>query len=703
MRPPDRRTDVARRSSAVPPPSRRTSAGPAVRSASGRPRSTVTENGAPGRRRTPPRPRSPPSRAGARPERFPTCAGRTRRHPIPAVRRPAVGLPPSAPGASRTLSPPVARLWSLDHDRRLVSGRRPPRRRPRRARAGGVERGARPLRAVAAADDGPTAWEGLGWAAWWQRRRAGDVRGARARLPRLPPGRRRPRRRAAGGVAGLRPPRLPRRRRRRPPAGCERAATRCATGRRRAEHGWLALMEADIALRRARRRGEASGAPATRAPSAASSAVADLEARRARASRGIALVGRGDGRRGHAPARRGARRWRSARTSSAVAPGLGAVPHRLRLRGRRRLPRAPAQWCRAMRAWSSAGAGATSSASAAPPTATCSPRAATGARPRRSSSARSSDLRSSRARRWPRRRPCRLGELRAPPGRSRRGARAVRGGAAAARRRSSALGELALRRRRRRRPAADAAERVLRRAGETSVLDRLPGARAAARAPARPRATSTAAARPPTSSSARRRGSARRYMRGRAPASSRAEVAAAGGDHDGARRAAEDAVDLLRRLLGALRGGARAARARAGAAALGRAGARAAEARPRRATFSPGACARGGRTPAHGRGVAPAREASSARARSRSCGSSPQGLSDARDRRAAVPQPAHRAPPRREHARRSSAAVARRRGRRTRPATACSDRPLAGSGHRRGMAGDGRSRAVAGAATLSRP
>ena len=93
--------------------------------------------------------------------------------------------------------------------------------------------------------------------------------------------------------------------------------------------------------------------------------------------------------------------------------------------------------------------------------------------------------------------------------------------------------------------AADAADRVLRRLGETeaSVLDRCPALEllARARAATGDEPGAVAAAEDVERAAAQL---ATPYMRGRS-ALVRAEVLAAAGDHDGARRAAEDAVDLF--------------------------------------------------------------------------------------------------------------------------------------------------------------
>src|SRR5215211_2910510 len=91
--------------------------------------------------------------------------------------------------------------------------------------------------------------------------------------------------------------------------------------------------------------------------------------------------------------------------------------------------------------------------------------------------------------------------------------------------------------------AADAADRVLRRLGDASVLDRLPALEllARARAAADDAGGATAAADHVEREAARL---ATPYMRGRGRLL-RALVLSEAGDHDGARQAAEDAADLF--------------------------------------------------------------------------------------------------------------------------------------------------------------
>jgi len=91
--------------------------------------------------------------------------------------------------------------------------------------------------------------------------------------------------------------------------------------------------------------------------------------------------------------------------------------------------------------------------------------------------------------------------------------------------------------------AADAADRVLRRLGDASVLDRLPALEllARARAAADDAGGATAAADHVEREAARL---ATPYMRGRGRLL-RAHVLSEAGDHDGARQAAEDAADLF--------------------------------------------------------------------------------------------------------------------------------------------------------------
>jgi len=91
--------------------------------------------------------------------------------------------------------------------------------------------------------------------------------------------------------------------------------------------------------------------------------------------------------------------------------------------------------------------------------------------------------------------------------------------------------------------AADAAERVLRRLDDESLIDRVPALELLARARA---ATADHAGAAAAAEEVERAGArfATPYMRGRAQAL-RAHVLTAAEDHDGARRAAEDAVDLF--------------------------------------------------------------------------------------------------------------------------------------------------------------
>ena len=140
---------------------------------------------------------------------------------------------------------------------------------------------------------------------------------------------------------------------------------------------------------------------------------------------------------------------------------------------------------------------------------------------------------------WPAAGFVRLGELRARQGRHEE-ARALFERAGAHPRALVGLGELALARRRRGVPRPTPPSASLRRLAATSVLDRLPAARAAGRAPGRARRPRGRRGRARGASRPRRRGSATPYLRGRARLCA-AELAAARGDHDTARRACEDA------------------------------------------------------------------------------------------------------------------------------------------------------------------
>ena len=93
------------------------------------------------------------------------------------------------------------------------------------------------------------------------------------------------------------------------------------------------------------------------------------------------------------------------------------------------------------------------------------------------------------------------------------------------------------------RAGVDAAERVLRRLGDASVLDRLPALELLARSHAAAGDTESAReAADRVEREAARLGTP--YMRGRAR-HVRAQVLSSAGDHDGARQAAEDAADLF--------------------------------------------------------------------------------------------------------------------------------------------------------------
>ena len=215
------------------------------------------------------------------------------------------------------------------------------------------------------------------------------------------------------------------------------------------------------------------------------------------------------------------------------------------------------QWCRALHTWSERWRGQpASSASAGPPTATSSPRAATGATPRRSCPARSEDMSTTRPAR-PRRRRCGSGRLRASQG-DRAGARELFESALPLPGAVLALGELDLdggrpsAGGRRRRPRA-----AQRRRGERAGA--LPGARApgAARTPRRatPRGDSDGAdelEREARGSARATCAGARRLVRGRGAHRGRRPRRRAP-----CRRGRCRPVRLLR---GALRRGARAAR-----------------------------------------------------------------------------------------------------------------------------------------------
>ena len=218
--------------------------------------------------------------------------------------------------------------------------------------------------------------------------------------------------------------------------------------------------------------------------------------------------------------------------------------------------------------------------------------------------------------------------------------------------------------------AAEAAERVLRNLpGKASST----GSRRSSCSPARtPPAAITSA---PGSWPLRLARDAERlatpYMRGRA-ARVQADVLMAAGDHDAARRAAEDAVDLFA-ASSAPYECAHARLLRAGALeALGRGDQAEAEARAARETL---ALLGARQEPEDGRPAElTVREVEILRLVA-------DGLSRRRDRRAAVSEPAHGAPPRGEYPHEAPRALARGRGRPRHSASACSRRRLADSGH----------------------
>jgi ATP/maltotriose-dependent transcriptional regulator MalT len=132
--------------------------------------------------------------------------------------------------------------------------------------------------------------------------------------------------------------------------------------------------------------------------------------------------------------------------------------------------------------------------------------------------------------------------------------------------------------------AADAAERVLRRVADDSVLDRVPALEllARARAAAGDREGANAAA-ADVEREAERLGTPYMCGRGRLV---RAEVLSAAGEPDGARQGRRGCGGSVRRVLGALRGGPRPHGAVRGARGLGRDVKAAAEARAAREAFA---------------------------------------------------------------------------------------------------------------------
>ena len=201
--------------------------------------------------------------------------------------------------------------------------------------------------------------------------------------------------------------------------------------------------------------------------------------------------------------------------------------------------------------------------------------------------------------------------------------------------------------------AADAAERALRRAPAGARLDHLPALELLVRARAALGELDAAAeACADLERAAAELGTP--YVRGRAQRAA-GVLAAARGDQDGARRAFEDAVDLLAESAAAYEealarlelAGALAALGRDQAAAAEEEAGRAALDRARRARAGSRAAGAQRADPARGRDPAPRRP----------------GAQRRRDRRAAGAQPAHRAPPRGQRADQAAAALPHRRRR----------------------------------------
>ena len=335
---------------------------------------------------------------------------------------------------------------------------------------------------------------------------------------------------------------------------------------------------------------------------------------------------------------------------------LGPLPHRVGVRDVGDFGRAAPVVPRAAHVVGALARRATSSASAAPPTATCWPRAATGRRPRRSCQ-RAGGPRAPRARRWRRRRPCGSAGCARRQGDRARGARRCSRRRSRCRRRSSRSASWTSRPATRR-PAADAADRVLRTPGRGEPPRPLPGARA-------PGARSRRAGDHEGATRDGRRARARRRA-ARHAVHARARPLRAGRGPGGRRRPRRRAPCRrgrrrpVRRVRGALRRGPlRASCSPRRCEALGRADRAAAEARAARE-----ALARSARDPqADGaiRDELSPREIEILRLVARGARRRP-------DRRAAVPQPAHGAPPRREHPHEAPHAVARRRRRLRHPA-----------------------------------
>ena len=202
-----------------------------------------------------------------------------------------MGLPPSAPGASRTLSPRW-RTYGPSTMTVASSAVADPLAAARNAleRAAWSEARGR-YAAIAEADDDPHAWEGLAWASWWSddeqatfAAREGAYRAFRSA---------RDARGAARQAAWLSSDVLDFRGDHAVAAGwLERARDLLRDEPRSPEHGWVAVMESHFALKVDEDAAEAAARARDAAAVGRDLAVADLEAL-GLALEGLALVGRG--------------------------------------------------------------------------------------------------------------------------------------------------------------------------------------------------------------------------------------------------------------------------------------------------------------------------------------------------------------------------------------------------------------------------
>ena len=517
---------------------------------------------------------------------------------------------------------------------------------------------------------GGAAWEGVSWAAWWQGdldatfaarerafrayREAGDPCGA-ARM---------------ADVAGIGPLRLPRRRRRRRARGCAGAEDLGGASRPAPSTATTCSWRRPRALRARRSRHRAGqGGGGDRGG----------QGRRGRRRRGRGQ--RGPGQCARRPRRRGGRAARLDACAALaiaedfdliVAPGW-ALCHTVSVCTNVGDFGRAGQWCRALHTWSARWNGRHFFGICRTAYGDVLATRGDWGDGRGGAVQRAQGHEHHAARRWPRRRRC--------------------GWAGCARRRAIARVRASCTSRRSRCPApsspsaswtleagdpsagVDAADRVLRNARRGEPRSTASRRSSSRRGRAHARATHDGAAAVAEQLERDAARLAHAATCAGAAGSCAAEVLPRRGDHDGARRAAEDAADLFAACAAPVRRGPRAARARRGARRRSAA----------RTALPPRLARRARRSPAC------ARPAATTRAARRSAPSEPEilrlvaeGLADPQIAGAPVPQPAHGAPPRREHPREAPHAVARRRRRATPPSAACSSWPDGRTGHRAG-------------------